>query len=65
MLQVRDAEERLQPPQDPVAAPVLGQLDGSARQVAGMALEFLLEFLEQRRSASATEPAKPASTRRP
>ena len=48
MLLVGDDEQRLEPAQHAVAAPVLGQLDGGARHVAGIALELLLELLEQR-----------------
>ena len=42
------SEQRLEPPQHAVAAPVLGQLHGRAREVARIALELLLELLEQR-----------------
>ena len=48
VLAVGDDEQRLEPAQHAVAAPVLGQLDRGARQVAGIALELLLELLEQR-----------------
>ena len=48
MLPVRHHEQRLQPPQHAVRPPVFRQLDRSARQVAGVALELFLELLEQR-----------------
>src|SRR5690606_7779026 len=44
---VRDAEQRLEPAQHPVGAPVLRELDRAARQVAVL-VELLLEQLEQR-----------------
>ena len=45
---VGDDEQRLEPAQHAVAAPVLGELDGGAREVARVALELLLELLEER-----------------
>ena len=45
---VGDDEQRLEPAQDAIAAPVLGQLHRRAGQVARIALELLLELLEQR-----------------
>ena len=41
-------ELRLEPPQHPVTAPVLRELDGRPRQVAREALQLLLELLVQR-----------------
>src|SRR5207237_9229194 len=40
-------EQRLEAAEHTVAAPILRELDGGARHVAGIALELLLEFLEQ------------------
>src|SRR5262245_19376735 len=45
VLQVGDHEEGLEAAEDPVAPPVLGQLDGRPREVAGVAVQLLLEFL--------------------
>ena len=45
---VGDREHRLEPAQHAVGAPVLGQLDRRARQVAPVLLELGLEALEQR-----------------
>jgi hypothetical protein len=45
---IRNGEQRLETAQEPIRAPVLGQLDGGARQVARIALELLLELLEER-----------------
>ena len=47
MFGVADDQQRLQPPQRAVLAPVLGQLDGGAPQVLVLA-ELRLELLEQR-----------------
>ena len=47
MLQVGHDQQRLEPAEDPVAAPVLGQLDRGAREVGGVAVELLLELLVQ------------------
>ena len=44
---VGDRHHRLEPAQVAVGAPVLGQLDAGARQLAGMLLELGLEPLEQ------------------
>src|SRR5512134_2120599 len=46
-LRVRDAEQRLEPAQRAIRPPVLGELDGGAREVAVL-LELALEALEQR-----------------
>src|SRR4030095_5236566 len=43
---VGDTEERLEAAQEPVAAPVLGELDGGAAEIAVL-LELALEALEQ------------------
>ena len=59
---VGDHQQRLEPAQHAIGAPVLGQLDGGAAQVAVVLLELRLELLEQR-EPSAPEPAKPAITR--
>ena len=48
VLAVGHGEHRLEAAQDAVGAPVLGQLDGGARQVALVLLELGLEALEQR-----------------
>ena len=40
-------EQRLQPPQHPVRAPLLGQLHRGAREVAAVLLELGLEALEE------------------
>ena len=48
VLLVGDDEQRLEAAQHAVAAPILRQLHGRARHVAGIALELLLELLEQR-----------------
>src|SRR4051812_1607206 len=50
VLAVSHGEKGLEPAQDAVAAPVLGQLDGRALQIAGIALQLLFELLEQRES---------------
>ena len=47
-LAVGDGEHRLEPAQHAVGAPVLGQLDRRAQQVALVLLELGLEALEQR-----------------
>src|SRR5687768_13734229 len=47
VLAVDDDEQRLEPAEHAVAAPVLRELDGGARQVARVALELLLELLEE------------------
>ena len=47
-LAVGDREHRLEPAQHAVGAPVLGQLDRRAHQVALVLLELGLEALEQR-----------------
>ena len=47
-LVVGDGEHRLEPAQDAVGAPVLGQLDGRAHEVALVLLELGLEALEER-----------------
>jgi hypothetical protein len=44
---VGDGEHRLEPAQDAVGAPVLGELDGRADQVALVLVELGLEALEQ------------------
>ena len=41
-------QQRLQPAQHPVGAPILGQLDGGAGEVPAVLLEPRLELLEQR-----------------
>ena len=46
-LAIGDREHRLEPPQDAVGAPVLGQLDRRADEVALVLLELGLEALEQ------------------
>src|SRR6185295_5092864 len=48
MFFVRDGEQRLETPQDAIAAPFLCQLDGGARKVGGKALQLLLELVEER-----------------
>ena len=48
VLLIGHGQQRLQPAQHPVAAPVLGQLDGGAREVAAILLELALEAREQR-----------------
>src|SRR5205085_167719 len=48
VLPVRDGEERLEPTEHPIAAPVLRQLHRGTRDVPGIPLELLLELLEQR-----------------
>ncbi len=48
MLVIGDDEQRLEPPQHAIGAPVFGQLDRGPRQIRWIALELLLEFLEQR-----------------
>ncbi len=48
LLAVGDREHRLQPAQHAVGAPVLGQFDRRAHQVALVLLELGLEALEQR-----------------
>ncbi len=47
-LAVRHQQERLQAPQDPVGAPVLGQLHRGAGDVPAVFLHLALEALEQR-----------------
>src|SRR5438445_429174 len=47
VLLVRHHEQRFEAAQHTVGAPVLGELHGRARQVAGVALELLFELLEQ------------------
>src|SRR5881396_1337014 len=47
-LLVGHREQCLEAAQHPVRAPVLGELHGRPRQVAGVALQLLLELLEQR-----------------
>jgi len=47
MLDIGHDKHRLQPTQHPITAPLLGQLDGRARQVARIAFEFFFELLEQ------------------
>jgi len=59
MLLVRHDEQCLEPPQHAVRPPVLGQLDRGARQVGRIALQLLLELLDNVK-ASAAAPAKPA-----
>src|SRR5690606_15117390 len=44
---VRDGEQGLEAPQVAVGTPVLGQLDAGAREVGRVALELLLELVEQ------------------
>src|SRR6185369_1937632 len=48
VLAVGDGEHRLEPAQDAVGAPVLGELHGGAHQVALVLVELRLEALEQR-----------------
>ena len=48
VLLVDDREHRLEPAQDAVGPPVLGQLDDGAAGVVGVLAELLLEPLEQR-----------------
>ena len=45
---VGDREHRFEPAEAALGAPVLGQLDGGARQIAAVLLELLLEQFEQR-----------------
>jgi hypothetical protein len=47
VLRIRDGEQRLQAPQHPVAAPILGQLDCRTGEVTRETLELLFELLEQ------------------
>src|SRR5688572_30379340 len=44
---VHHGEQRLETAKDAIAAPVLRQLDGRPRKIAGMLLELLLELLEE------------------
>jgi len=44
---IGDRQHRLQPTQDAIRAPVFGELDGGAQQIALMLLELGLEALEQ------------------
>src|SRR5260221_11033163 len=48
MLLVRHRQHCLEPPQDAVGAPVLGELDRRAHQISLVLVELLLEALEQR-----------------
>src|SRR2546422_5666999 len=48
-LAVGARQHRLQPPQDAVGAPVLGELDRRAHQVALVLVELAFEALEQRK----------------
>ncbi len=48
MFRVADQQQRFEPAQRAVLAPVLGELDGGAHQVAARRVELALEFLEQR-----------------
>src|SRR2546426_3014600 len=48
MLAIGDHQHRLQPAQDAVGAPVLGELDRRAHQVALVLVELRLEALEER-----------------
>ena len=48
VLVVGDGEHRLEPAQDAVGAPVLGELDRRAHQIALVLVELRLEALEQR-----------------
>ena len=48
LLAVGHDQQRLQPAQHAVGAPVLGQLDRGAREVAAVLLQLGLEALEQR-----------------
>ena len=45
---VEHDQHRLEPPQDAIAAPVLGQLDGRPLEIAAILLELRLEAREQR-----------------
>ncbi len=45
---VGDDQHRLEAAEDAVTAPILGELHRGARQIPGIALELLLELLEQR-----------------
>ena len=45
---IGDQQQRLEPAEHPVGAPVLGQLDRRAGEVAAVLLEAGLELLEQR-----------------
>ena len=47
-LPVHDDEHGLEAAQDPVAAPILGELDGGALEVAAILLELRLEPREKR-----------------
>src|SRR5205814_3221851 len=47
VLAVGDGQHRLEPPQDAVGAPVLGELDRRAHQVALVLVELAFEALEQ------------------
>ena len=46
---VGDDHHRLEPPEIPVGAPVLGKLHGGAHELAGILLELRLEPLQQRK----------------
>ena len=48
-LLVHDDEHRLEPAKSTVGAPVLGELDGGALEVAAMLLELGFEAREQRK----------------
>ena len=47
MVPVDNDKERLEPPKDAVATPVLRQLDRGAGHVLGISLELLLELFEK------------------
>ena len=59
---VGDREQRLEPAEAALGAPVLGQLDRGAGEIAAVLLELLLEQLEQRERvggrAGETRPAR-------
>ena len=48
VLAVCDGKQRLQSTQHPIASPVLGELDGRARKIAGVPLQLFLELFEER-----------------
>ena len=48
VVRVGDGEQRVEPAQVPVHPPVLGELDDRLRHVGRIALELLLELLEER-----------------
>jgi hypothetical protein len=57
---VRDGQQRVEAPENAIAAPFLGQLDGRPRKVRRETLELLLELVEERERVGrgAREPAE-------